>query len=252
MARYFVFALEKGLNVLEAFNYRQKSLSLSEISKFTKMNMPSTTRYIRTLIDLGYLDIDIETKRYSLTSKVLSLGFTFLNNIDLRKRLHPYMLRINRKYDINVSLAIFDGTDIIFIERIIGSSLSNIDYKIGTRLPAYCSGLGRCFLAFMSEEESKKILDASDMKKFNKHTITDKEILQKKFIEYKNQGYATAHNQFSMGWYNYAVPIIINKKVEASLGASFTEEYAELKKQDKNILRDLLKIAEEVSGDGRV
>ena len=247
MPRYFVYALEKGLVVLEAFSNQKAALGLSEIAKITKMNLPSTTRYVRTLMDLGYLHCDTDTKRYSLTPRVLSLGFTVLNNMDLRKRLHPYMLRLNHDYGVNVNLAILQETDILFIERIIGSSFSNLDHKVGTRLPAYCTSLGRCILAFMDPQKAEDIIERSGRKPFTPHTITDKAELLEEIRHAKQRGYATGHQQMALGWHNVSVPIIAGELVEGAVGFSHPLDFFENPEQADALLKDLIKIGKDAS-----
>jgi IclR family transcriptional regulator, pca regulon regulatory protein len=251
MPRYFVYALEKGLAVLEAFNNQNSALGLSEIAKLTHMNLPSTTRYLRTLTDLGYLHFDPDVKRYSLTPRVLSLGFTVLNNMDLRKRLYPYMLRLNRKYDVILGLAILQDTEIVYIERIIGSSFSNLDHKVGTRLPVYCTSLGHCLLSHMDSDRAENIIAQLTMKKLSSHTITDKSRLCAELKRCRQRGYAITSQQLSLGWFNAVVPILMGEQVEGALGISYPMNFFEDQSMADKLLEDLIRAGKEASYDGR-
>lgn len=241
MPRYFVYSLENGLTVLEAFNNQKDWLSLSEIAKITKMNLPSASRYIRTLTDLGYLHCDVDNKRYSLAPRVLSLGFTALNNMDLRKRLYPFMVELNKKYDAVINLAILQDTDILFIERIIGRSFSNLDYKTGTRLPAYCTSLGRCILAFMDPKKAEEIIERSEIKKFTTDTIIDKTKLLSGLERDRQRGYSTAHEQMALGWKNVSVPILKADKIEGAIGISYPLGFKKKPVRADAMMKDLIR-----------
>ena len=241
MPRYFVFALEKGMAILEAFSNQKDSLALSEIANIAGMNLPSATRYIRTYTDLGYLSCDTKTKRYSLTPKVLSLGFTFLGNLDLRKRLYPYMLELNQKYEVNVNLAILQDVDVVFVERVVGSSLSNLDHRVGTRLPAFCTSLGLSILAFMNPQQARKIIERSKIQQFTPHTITDKAAIRELIEQTRKQGYCQVKEQTALGWHNISVPIIMGDHVEGALGISYPTDMFANSSREKTIIQDLIK-----------
>lgn len=247
MPRYFVFALEKGMTILEAFRNQKDSLALSEIANIAGMNLPSATRYIRTFTDLGYLNCDTKTKRYSLTPKVLSLGFTFLGNLDLRKRLYPYMLKLNQKYEVNVNLAILQDVDVVFVERIVGSSLSNLDHRIGTRLPAFCTSLGLSILAFMDPQQALEVIERSKIQCFTPHTITDKTVILELIEQTRQQRYCEVKEQTALGWHNISVPIIMGDQVEGALGISFPIDFFDNSNREKTIVQDLIQIGKSCS-----
>ncbi len=221
MAKYFVYALEKGLIVMEAFNNQSKPLRLSDVAQITKMSLPMASRYIRTLTDLGYLHKNQETKGYSLTPKILSLGFSVLNSMDIRSRLHPLMQEVSLKFGVTANLSTLQDTDIIFVARINSSGLSNLDRKVGTKLPAFCTAMGRCFLAFLPFHEFEKCLRDMKPESFTPYTITEKIPLSEKMERIREKGYAQTKQELTLGWQSIAVPIFESSQVVAALGVSF-------------------------------
>ena len=222
-------------------------LTLSEAAELTQMSLPTTIRYLRTLKDLGYLIHDPATKRYALTSKVLSLGFSFLNKMDIRARLNPYLISLNLDFNVTANLAVLDNTDIVFMERITAAHITALNLTVGSRLPAQCTSLGKAILAFTESDALQKILDQIEFKQLTPHTIIDRYKLEKELEKTKKRGYAIALQETSLGWANYAVPIFSGKHVEAAIGVSFPYNFLKEKELVKSMVNRLLKITKEVS-----
>ena len=151
----FISSLEKGLSVLSEFTPENPSLTLSTIARSNGMTMGTAHRYLLTLKKLEYLSQDPETKKYRLTPKVLTLGYTVLKSMDLRSRVLPYMIETMQELNVTTQCAILEGTEIVYIERVRTRDLVNLDLTTGSRLPAYCTSMGKVILAFMDEKESK-------------------------------------------------------------------------------------------------
>jgi len=246
MAQYFVYALERGLIVMEAFNNQSKPLRLSDVAQITGMSLPMAGRYIRTLTDLGYLHKDLETKSYSLTPKILSLGFSVLNSMDIRSRLHPLMQEVSLKFGVTVNLSVLQDAEILFVARINSSGLSNLDRKVGTKLPAFCTSMGRCFFAFLPFHEFQKSWKNIKPESFTSYTITDEKTLMREMEQIREKGYAQTYQELTSGWQSLAVPIFEGSNVVAAFGVSFhintfNDETIEL------ILQDLLRISKNAS-----
>jgi len=161
--RNFIYSLEKGLSILNLFSQLGPQLTLSELAKDANMGLGTATRYVQTLIELGYLIRDPSTKKYRLSPKILSLGFGLLKDMDLRARLTPYLSEINRELGVGAQCAILDETEIVYVERFRTRSLVALDLTVGSRLPAYCSALGRAILAFMDSKSVHRIVAKMDM-----------------------------------------------------------------------------------------
>ena len=234
--------------MLQAFAVANEPLSLSKVAKSTNMSLPTATRYIRTLKDLGFLVADEKIKRYFLTSKILSLGFSYLNNMDFRTRLSPYLLSLNREFNVNANLAIIESTDILFVDRVKTASITHLNHTVGATFPAYCTALGKAIVAFLDPARINQIIENTVFTAFTPHTLTNKIKLLKELETIKKRGYAEAHQQISIGWSNYAVPIFRLGKVEGAIGTSFP--YNMLKSQKKivsQMLNKLLEISKESS-----
>ena len=245
--RYFVHSLEKGLAVLMAFTKQGPDLTLSEISQITGMVPPTATRFIRTLEDLGYLVRDPSTKGYSLSPKILSIGFGLIENLDLRHRISAHLLEITKQFNVDTACTILDQTEVVYIERFRSNSMVGLHLTVGSRLPAYTSAVGQAILAFMDPEEAEAVIDASDLQPQTPHTITDKDRLLKRLEKVRQDGFAINRQELVLGMAALAVPVMTGSKVEGSFGASFPVQRLDQKGFLEEIKERILSIAKQVA-----
>jgi len=153
-----IISLGRGLKILEAFTLQKHRLALKELTK--KTGLPKTTVYrlLHTLESLGYISFDSERKEYFLGTKVMSLGFTVLSNMDLRDKAYPYLKELSNKSNQNVNLGILDKTEVVYIERIKKRLVVGMDLHIGSRLSCYNTSIGRAILAFLQDKELAEII----------------------------------------------------------------------------------------------
>jgi IclR family pca regulon transcriptional regulator len=245
--RYFVYSLEKGLAVLDAFAKQGPSLTLSEIAQAIDMVPPTASRYIRTLEDLGYLVRDPKTKGYSLSVKILSIGFGFIENLDIRHRVSSHLLEMTKQLNVNTACAILDQTEVVYIERFRSNSVVSLNLTVGSRLPAYCTAMGRAILAFLDPREAKRIIEASDLQAHTPFTVTDKKLLVEKLAEIRKKGFALNQQELVLGQAAIAAPIMKGREVEGSFGASFPVQLLERQGFLEEIQNKIKSIAAQVN-----
>ncbi len=152
-ARGYSQSLERGLAILAAFTSEQPLLGVSDLSRAIDLSRSTAHRYIATLTKLGYLEQDAETKRYRLGPRVLDLGFSALNSMELRQIAAPHLQQLSDETGHTVNMAILDGADIVYIERCRSSQPGqreiDLNLHVGSRLPAYCTSIGKVLLAFV-------------------------------------------------------------------------------------------------------
>jgi IclR family pca regulon transcriptional regulator len=220
--KYFLHSLEKGLAVLEAFAKAGPSLTLSEIAQTTDMVPATATRFIKTLEDLGYLVRDTKDKRYSLSPKILSTGFSFIDNLDIRHRVSSHLLDITKQLGVDTACTILDRTEVVYIERFRSNSMVSLHLTVGSRLPAYATAMGRAILAFIDPREAEAIIDASQLQPHTPKTIIDKSGLLERLELIRKEGVAVNQQELVLGMAAIAAPVMKGSKVEGSFGASFT------------------------------
>ena len=155
-------SLERGLAILSSFDSDRPLIGVSELSRELELSRSTAHRYIATLAQLGYLQQDPDSKRYRLGPKVLDLGFSAINSMDVREISAPHLRRLSDETGHTVNLAILDGIDVVYIERCRtarpGQREIDLNLHVGARLPAYCTAMGKAILAFVPEERREEII----------------------------------------------------------------------------------------------
>ena len=174
-------SLERGLAILSSFSSGRQLVGTSEIARELGLTRSTTHRYIATLSRLGYLQQDPTTRRYGLGPRVLDLGFTAINSMELRHVAAPHLRRLCDETGHTVNMAILDDADIVYVERCRASrgrqSEIDLDLHVGSRLPAYCTSLGKVLLAYLPPDRRDELLDAVALARRGPNTITDRPAL---------------------------------------------------------------------------
>ena len=150
--RYTVPGLVRGLRALQAFSEERRELSVSELAEVIDVNRSSAFRIIYTLETCGFLYKADGSRRYSLTSRVLDLGFTYLSGLDLLEPSRPIMQRLRDDITIACHLVIRQGTDIVFVDRYQAKGPFTSTVGVGTRWPAHATVTGQLLLSDLSDE----------------------------------------------------------------------------------------------------
>jgi IclR family pca regulon transcriptional regulator len=157
--RNFVRGLARGLHLLAQFSPDSPRLTLAEISG--KCGLPKTTtfRLLKTLTALGYTAFDSERQLYFPGPRVMSLGFSALASIDFGELARTYLVELSRTVGETVNLAVRDGLEVVYCDRVATKKLVHVSIHLGTRLPVHNTALGRCLLAFAPTMERQALLE---------------------------------------------------------------------------------------------
>lgn len=156
----FLQGLERGLAVIRAFSADAPSLTLSEVARDVGITPATARRILLTLGELGYVRSD--GRRFSLTPRVLALGWAYLSSLDLGELAGPFMEELSAKTRESCSIATLDLPDIVYVARVPTSRIMTVALGVGARLPAYPTSMGRVLLAGLPEEELTTYLSTLD------------------------------------------------------------------------------------------
>jgi IclR family pca regulon transcriptional regulator len=201
----FVQSLARGLAVIRAFDVDHPALSLSDVARETGLTRAAARRFLHTLESLGYVRSD--GRRFSLTPRVLELGFSYLSALSLPEIVQPHLERLSREVDESVSAAVLDGTDIVYVARVPTRRIMSVRITIGTRFPAYATSMGRMLLASLPEAEADAVLAASDRAALTARTVTEREDLRAELAAVRAQGWAFVDGELEAGLRSVAVPV---------------------------------------------
>lgn len=200
----FVQSLEKGLQVLLAFNQHGKELTLSEVAKITNLSRAAARRFLLTYTHLGYMSTD--GKKFRLTAKVLDLGYHYIASLDIIEIAKPLMVELSKNVHESCSIGQIEHKDIVYIVQEQVSRVMTVSLKVGSRLPAHLTSMGRVILA-INEPLQNQLLDQFDYQQLTENTITNKEELKQELIKIKKQGFALVDQELELGLRAISTPI---------------------------------------------
>src|SRR5450432_952257 len=204
-------SLERGLAILSAFSETRPLLGTAELGRYVELNKSTAHRYISTLTELGYLQQDQGTRKYRLGPRVVNLGFAALNSMEITKLAAPHMQALSDETGLAVSMAVLDGVDIVYTQRVRSNSTGftgiDLNLHIGSRLPAYCTSMGKVLLAYLRPEALKSILDRTDLARRGPNTFTAREALIAALRRVRQIGLAVNDQELAPGLRSVAVPI---------------------------------------------
>lgn len=200
-----VRSLARGLAVIQAFGPERPAMTLTEVAAATGMTRASARRFLLTLEDLGFVSSD--GKHFSLTPHILRLGHAYLSSMSWWHVAQPFMEDVARTVQESCSAAVLDGDEIVYVVRVPASRIMSVNLSIGTRLPAYCTSLGRVLLAHLPAARVGGYLDRTALDKRAPRTITDPERLRAEIDKVRRQGFSVIDEELEAGVRSIAVPL---------------------------------------------
>lgn len=204
-ARDFSTSLARGLRVIAAFDRDNDEMTLSEVARRSDMTRAAARRYLLTLCELGYVAGD--GKYFRLTPRVLQLGFAFLTSMHIWERAQPFMEQLTEQVNESCSISVLEGDDIVYVARVPTKRIMSVALGIGTRLPAYCTSMGRVLLADLRPAELDTYFEFAKFTALTPHTVTDPAVLRAIVAEVRHNGYALVDQELEIGLRSIAVPI---------------------------------------------
>jgi IclR family pca regulon transcriptional regulator len=201
----FVQSLQRGLAVIRAFNADRASLTLSEVAAVTGMNRAAARRFLLTLIELGYVRAD--GRYFSLTARVLELGYAYLSSLSLPEVAEPHLEALVALVNESTSVSVLDGTDIVYVARVPVSRIMTVAISVGTRFPAYATSMGRVLLAGLPDDELDAYLAGLRPETLTSRTTTSTAALRAELSRVRAQGWALVNQELEEGLRAVAAPV---------------------------------------------
>ncbi|MRW89827.1 helix-turn-helix domain-containing protein [Duganella sp. FT80W] len=242
----FMTSLARGLAVLQAFSDARKPQTIASISQKTGIPRAAVRRCLHTLRELGY--VDAELNNFSLRPKVLTLGYSYLSSTPLTVSAQPYLNSISRQLNESSSLAVLDDGEILYVARAATSRVMSVALNTGSRLPAYCTSLGRVLLAHLPAAELEDYLARTKLKPMTPKTVADPTRLRAVLAGVRQDGYAINDEELEVGLRSVAVPVRgASGMVHAALNVGVQAARVSVDQLRKEVLPVLLRGAQELS-----
>lgn len=206
--QYRIKVLEKALDILDLFDNKSEELSAAEINQRLGLNKTTTFRILRILEESDYLERAPESLKFRLGFKLYRLGSLVEGNVEIQKLAHPFLEDLKDKCDETVHLVVLHSGEALYLDKIEGKKAIRVVSRVGMKLPAHCSGVGKVLLASLPEANVEKILRKRGLKRFTRNTISDLETLKKELARVRVQGYAIDNEEIEVGLKCVAAPIM--------------------------------------------
>ena len=242
----YVQSFARGLEVIRSFSASAPRQTLSEVAARTGLTRAGARRILLTLQTLGYVDSD--GKLFRLTPRILDLGFAYLSSQPLWNLAEPFMETLVEQVRESCSAAVLDGSDIVYVLRVPTHKIMRITLGVGSRLPAYCTSMGRMLLSALPEAELRQRLAATERTAYTRHTVTDVQALADAIAQVRQQGWALVDQELEEGLISMAAPITDSSgQLIAALNISGQANRSSAAEMQASMLAPLLATARSIS-----
>lgn len=204
-ARDHVGSLERGLAVMETLAANPAGLTLSETAEKAGLTRAGARRFLLTLVAAGYAVQ--EGRRFLLSSRLISVARTWLSGSSLWTFAEPFMREVSSTLNESCSAAILADEDVVYMARVAGRRIVSVALHVGTRLPAYCTSMGRVLLSGLSEQDLSALLARATIRENTPKTVTDRDRLAELVRQARAEGFAIVDEELELGLRSIAVPV---------------------------------------------
>ena len=203
----FMASFARGLAVIRAFSGGTGRRTIGALAQATGLSRAAVRRCLYTLHRLGYVGVD-ESRHYVLRPKILSLGYAFLSSSSLVVSAKPLLEQVSATVHESCSMAVLEGDSIVYVARSASSRrMMSIDLGVGSRLPAYCTSMGRVLLAALPADELDGYFAKLVPIAFTERTVTRRDALRRVLEAVARDGYAIVDQELEIGLRSMAVPV---------------------------------------------
>jgi IclR family pca regulon transcriptional regulator len=201
----YMLSLARGLEVIRAFERGRPSLTIAEVARITGISRAAARRCLYTLGMLGYVStID---GAYELSPRALALGYAYLSSLPFAHVAHAAIERISDRLHESCSVAVLNADDIVYIARASTRRIMSVDLSVGSRLPAYCTSMGRVLLAYSNEADVDAYLARVPLTAHTPHTVTSVAKFRAELESVRHLGYSLVDQELELGLRSIAVPV---------------------------------------------
>lgn len=203
--RDHVGSLAKGLDVLELLATEPVGLTLSETAERLGMTRAGARRFLLTLVTTGYVTQD--GRRFALSPRLISVARAWLDRSSLWTQALGPMRKVAGALNESCSAAVLADEDVVYVARVPGETIIMAALHVGTRLPAYCTSMGRVLLSGLPPAKLDDFLARATISRRTERTIVDRALLAGRIAAAGRVGYALVDEELEIGLRSIAVPV---------------------------------------------
>ena len=208
--------MSRVLAILGSFDAEHRALTLSEIARRAGLTLPTAHRLVGELTGWGALR-RTAGGRYVIGRRLWDLGLLAPVQTGLRDVAAPFLQDLYGATKATVHLAVRDGTQALYLDRLSGHGSVPLVSRVGARLPLHATGVGKVLLGYAPGEVRHAVL-SQPLERFTPYTIVAPGRLEEELARVPGDGYATTSEEMTLGACSIAVPVLAGDSVVAALG----------------------------------
>ncbi len=242
----FVKSLARGLLVLRTFDDGHRSQTLSDVARRAGLSRATARRLLLTLKELGY--VAQEGRSFTLTPSVLRLGHAYLSSSGVPDIAQPFLETLSADIHEASSMAVLDGSNIVYVARAATTRLFSLTLSIGARLPAYCTAMGRVLMSEMPEAEVRQLLNDSELIRRTDHTVTRPKQILDELAKARDQGWYVIDQELEIGVRAASAPVRDRRgHIVAAINSSTSSARMSVDEIVDSVVPRVVRAADEVS-----
>jgi len=186
---YNITALQRGLRLLQLFSDSPQGLAAKEVAGRSRLPVSTVHRFLANLEASGFLNCSGDGV-YRLGIACFAIGQAALGQLDIRRVSLPYLEELNRQTRETTHLTVRHGLSAVYVEKLDSPEQLRIHSRIGAAVPLYCAAVGKVMLAYMPDDERKKVLPQLALKRLTPHTVGNLQELEAELYRVRKNGYA--------------------------------------------------------------
>lgn len=237
-----MLSLARGIQVIIAFSERRSAATMSELALHTKLDRAVVRRCLYTLAHLGM--VEQVGRKFRLTPQVLSIGHAYFSSAEIVLKGQPLLDELGEKVHTNCALALLSDDEVLYLARSQSKRLLEQSLGLGSRLPAYCTSLGRVLLAHLGDDELDAYFERTQLTLYTEFTSIDEQKLRHILKRVKQDGYAIVEQEMALGLTGISIPIRTNKLDQLlALSVTVNPKYVHNTEIKRKYMPDMLELA---------
>jgi DNA-binding IclR family transcriptional regulator len=205
--RALLGSVRNAARVLRAFSHADQELGVTELSRRLGFSKSTTHRLVATLEAERFLEQDQSTGKYRLALALYELGTTVTEHVDLHQAALPVLTTLRHSTGDMVHVAVLDGLEVVYVERLESHHMLPIFRRVGHRLPAHWTSSGKVMLAALPRDEQARRLRGATLHASTDHTITDTDKLLAELDRVARRGWASNVEEGAAGVTSVGAPV---------------------------------------------
>lgn len=204
--KYFVASVKNAMRILRLFTPRQYEFGISEMAEKLKLSKSTVHRYVKELVQEGFLVQNKSNGHYRLGLSNLALGGIVQLNKEIYTDAIPILTKLANRFHLPAHICVMEHDHVVYLLREMGDQPVKLITKSGRYNDLHCTAEGLVILAHKNKDIIDNVLTQS-LKKYTKYTMTDPELLKQQILQIQYDQYAITKDMYAIGFVSLAVPI---------------------------------------------